>query len=368
MKKLAELWDVYGSPEENKVKCKVCSHYCLIANGKRGFCRTRENIDGKLYTLVYGSAIHRGSNDPIEKKPLYNFWPGSNAFSIATIGCNFHCKMCQNWEISQSCPTEEGDHADFTGADAKMGNTFGLTKITPEQVIKSTKAARSHSIAYTYNEPTIWYEFIRDTGILAHNEGINNILVSNGYSSPESNAEFVKFIDAANIDIKAFDDDFYKRIVGVPSLKPVLDTCIFFKKHGMHIEITNLIIPEENDKLSEIEQLCQWISSNLGNDTPLHFSAYHPDYRLNRPRTTSKILIDALKIAQNAGLHYVYVGNVLGTEGSNTLCPQCHTIIIEREGYHISNRNLTAENKCKKCGALVHIKGTFISQDRGLFF
>ncbi len=200
-------------PEDGqKVKCLVCAHYCIISPGKRGFCRTRENNDGTLYTLVYGSSIRsRGSNDPVEKKPLYHFYPGSNAYSIATIGCNFHCQFCQNWDISQSCPDGDGERGEFVGKDKEMGGPFSLFEITPEQVVQWAQAEGSTSIAYTYNEPTLWFEFVRDTAVLAHEAGLKNILVSNGYSSPESNAEFVKCIDANNIDFKAFDDDFYKR-------------------------------------------------------------------------------------------------------------------------------------------------------------
>ncbi|RLI61525.1 MAG: hypothetical protein DRO88_12945, partial [Promethearchaeia archaeon] len=242
MKKIAELWEPYGDPDEKTVKCNVCAHYCLIKPNKRGFCQTRINLDGTLYTLDYGALISPGSNDPIEKKPLYHFWPGTRAFSIATIGCNFRCMQCQNWEISQSYPSEDGKKALFTQKDQRdFGvRSFLLTEMTPEEVISRVQKSNSTSIAYTYNEPTIWFEFVRDTSLLAHQAGIQNVLVSNGYSSPEANSYFVKFIDAANIDIKSINDSFYKKIVGVPSVKSVLDTCIYFKNHGVHLEITNL--------------------------------------------------------------------------------------------------------------------------------
>jgi pyruvate formate lyase activating enzyme len=367
MKKLAELWEPYGDPEQKKARCLVCSHYCIISPGKRGWCRIRENNDGELYLLVYGMAINRGSNDPVEKKPLYHFYPGSNAYSIATIGCNFHCQFCQNWEISQSCPDGDGKKGDFTGKDADIGSPVPLVNITPEEVIKRAKAAGSTSIAYTYTEPTIWFEFVRDTALLAHDAGLKNILVSNGYSSPESNAEFVKFIDANNIDFKAFNDDFYKRLTGVPSMQPILDTAVFQKQNGVHIEITNLIIPEENDNLEEIRSMVKWIIENLGPDTPLHFSAYHPDYRLNRPATPTKILLEAWNIAKEEGLYFAYMGNVRGDDGSDTLCRNCGVILIERHGYAIKNKNLTEDSKCKKCGSDSYIIGQFINADRPFF-
>jgi pyruvate formate lyase activating enzyme len=367
MRKVGELWVTYGQEMEKKVQCHVCAHHCIISPGKRGFCRTRENLDGQLFTIVYGSAIHHGSNDPVEKKPLYHFWPGSNAYSIATIGCNFHCKFCQNWEISQACPDENGKSGDFLGADKEMANEFKLTEITPEQVVKWTKAAGSVSIAYTYNEPTIWYEFIKDTAILAHKWGIKNIMVSNGYSSPESNAEFAKIIDAINIDIKAFNDDFYKRLIGVPSLKPVLDTCVFLKKAGVHVEITNLLIPNENDNREEIRKMCQWIVQNLGSNTPLHFSAYHPDYRLNQPHTPSSLLIDAYNIAKEEGLYFVYMGNVRSDKGQNTECHQCGTVLIERHGYLVKKGMLTSDMKCQKCGSPALIQGQYSQADRPFF-
>jgi len=357
LKKLAELWEPIGSIENNKVRCKICSHYCIISPGKRGFCKSRENIDGKLYTLNYGSCISHGSTDPIEKKPLYHFYPGSNAFSIATVGCSFRCKHCQNWNIGPSAyPDKDGVVAKIFKKDEIYAQSFKLTQMTPDEVVTRTKKANCKSIAYTYNEPTI------------KEEDIKNILVTNGYSSMESNKEYIKFIDAANIDFKAFKDSFYDKIVSVPSMQPVLDTAEFMKKNGIHIEITNLIIPKENDDLNEIRSMVIWIINHLGADTPLHFSAYHPSYRLKNPRTSTKILKDAWILAKEEGLQYVFMGNILSDEGGSTVCPQCNTIIIERRGYHTINRNLTIENKCGQCGLKIPIIGKFSQEERSFLF
>ncbi len=361
MKKLAELWEKIDTDEKKKVKCKICSHYCIISPGKRGFCNTRENIGGILYTLVYGSCISKGSIDPIEKKPLYHFWPSSEVYSIATIGCNFRCKHCQNWEISQSYPDLNGSIAEFSVKDkTKFGiQKFNLIEMSPSEIVTRAKYFGSKSIAYTYNEPGIWFEFVKDTGILAKQEGIKNILVTNGYTSKESNSEYIKFIDAVNIDFKAFSNEFYKKIVGISNFQPILDTAEFFKKNNIHVEITNLIIPNENDDLSEIKEMIQWIKFHLGVNTPLHFSAYRPMYRLNQPSTGHNILMDAYNLAKQVGLNNVYIGNMMMEQGSHTMCPNCNAIVIERHGYNIISKNLSKDNRCKKCGTKISIIGEF---------
>ncbi|MHA1584253.1 MAG: AmmeMemoRadiSam system radical SAM enzyme [Promethearchaeota archaeon] len=369
MLKLAELWETIGDPTEKKVKCNVCAHHCTISQGKRGFCLIRKNIDGKLYIITYGSLISRGTVDPIEKKPLHHFYPNSNAFSIASIGCNLRCKHCQNWEISKSFPDEEGNFAEFSERDRNdLGaRTFALTQMTPEEVVTRAKREKCEVIAYTYNEPLISYEFVRDTSLLAHEAGIKNVLVTGGYSSDEANKEYVKFIDAANVDIKGFTDKFYQKLIGIPSLQPVLNTCEYFKNNGMHVEITNLIIPEENDNLDEIQALAEWVRDHLGVETPLHFSAYHPSYRIDRPRTPSKILTDAWNIAKKIGLKYVFMGNVFSDVGGNTYCPKCNALLIERKGYIVENKGLTSENTCMKCGTKIEIIGEFCKHQRSFF-
>lgn len=354
MKKEAVL---YEKLEDKKVRCNVCARRCIIVDGKRGNCTTRKNEDGILYTLVYGSLISRGSIDPIEKKPLYNFWPGYNIYSIATVGCNFHCKMCQNWDISQCFPSENGKQAKCEEGGHR-GTDYSLFEMNPEELIKLVKKSGCNLIAYTYNEPTIWHEFIMDVGNLAKQNGIGNVLVTNGYSTPEASQELVKVMDAANIDFKAFTDDFYKRIAQIPSIQPVLDTAKYWKSHGMHIEITNLLIPDENDNYDDIRKMCKWIVDNLGNDTPLHFSAYHPDYKLiSHSATPSATLEQAYTIAKEEKLQHVYIGNVRTSNGNNTYCPKCNNLLIERMGYTISKINLREDNTCPKCGNATLIKG-----------
>ncbi|MHA1728602.1 MAG: AmmeMemoRadiSam system radical SAM enzyme [Promethearchaeota archaeon] len=353
MKKEAVLYDKL---EDNKVRCNICPRRCIIIDGKRGNCGIRKNEKGVLYLLVYGSLISQGSIDPIEKKPLYNFWPGHGVYSIATIGCNFHCSMCQNWSISQSSPNEDGTIAEYKDAD-RRGDSYPLIQMSPEELINHVKKKKIKIIAYTYNEPLIWHEYIMDVGKLAKKEGIINVLVTNGYSTPEASDELVKVMDAANIDIKAFTDDFYKKIVGVPSLQPVLDTAKHWKSHGLHIEITNLIIPGENDNPESIREMCKWIHDNLGPKTPIHFSAYHPDYKLEITRTPAKTLENAYDIAEKEGLYYIYIGNLMVSKGNNTYCPKCGELLIERSGYSLGKINLGQENKCPKCGFETEIIG-----------
>ncbi|MBD3354092.1 MAG: AmmeMemoRadiSam system radical SAM enzyme [Candidatus Lokiarchaeota archaeon] len=356
MKKEARL---YEKLDKKKVKCNVCAHRCIIKEGQRGFCTTRKNINGTLYTLVYGSLISKGSIDPIEKKPLYNFWPGYSIYSVATIGCNFRCKHCQNWSISQCYPNEEGSKA-ICEDGGYRGRNYSLVEMSPEQLVKKVKNADCNLIAYTYNEPLIWHEYIIDVAKLAKKDGIKNVLVTNGYSTPEASEEIVKVMDAANIDIKAFTDKFYKKIISVPKLQPVLDTAIYWKEHGLHIELTNLIIPEENDDASEIRDMCKWIHENMGGLTPIHFSAYHPDYKLtNHGRTPATTLEKAYDIAEEEGLKYIYIGNLRASKGNDTFCPNCNNLLIERYGYRIKQVNLTEDNKCPKCGADTQVIGKY---------
>lgn len=362
MKKEALL---YEKLDNSKVKCNVCARRCIIAEGKRGNCNTRLNERGILYTLVYGSLISKGAIDPIEKKPLYNYWPGHSIYSIATIGCNFHCKHCQNWDISQCVPTEEGDFS-LCESGGYRGSKYPLIKLMPEDVIKLVKKSGCNLIAYTYNEPLIWHEYIMDVAKLAKKEGILNVLVTNGYSTPEASEQLVTVMDAANVDIKGFTDNFYKKICSIPSLKPVLDTCIYWKSKGMHIELTNLIIPHENDNLDEIHEMCVWIKANLGELTPIHFSAYHPDYKLDNEPTSPKILETAYDIASKEGLKHIYLGNLRISKGNNTYCPNCGTLLIERMGWAITKINLNEDNSCPTCKVKTGIFGK--SQKRSGFF
>ncbi|TXT54687.1 MAG: hypothetical protein BAJALOKI1v1_2140002 [Promethearchaeota archaeon] len=347
MKVKARLWDIL---DNNKVKCHVCANECTILDGKVGICRTRKNIDGELYTLIYGSLISKGSLDPIEKKPLYNFWPGHTAYSIASVGCSFRCLNCQNWSISQATPNENGNQGSYDFEDYR-DRKLSLVEMTPEELVKRVKRSGAKTLAYTYNEPLIWHEWIMDTTPLLRKEGIQTILVTNGFSTEQASEELIDIgIGAANIDIKGMSDEFYKKICGVPVVQPVLDTAKRFKSNGIHIEITNLIIPDINDGEEDITKLCEWVSDTLGNDTPLHFSAYHPDYKQpSQKRTSLEVLDKAYTIAKNTGLYFPYVGNLRHEKGSNTYCPNCGEVIISRMGFSLSNIKITEDKKCENC-------------------
>lgn len=318
--------------------------------GKVGICRTRKNFDGELFTLIYGSLISSGTLDPIEKKPLYNFWPGAAAYSIASIGCSFRCQNCQNWSISQANPTDDGKNG-FYDLEGFKNRRMSLVEMTPEKLVKKVLKSGAKTLAYTYNEPLIWHEWILDTARLLKKENIKTILVTNGYSTPEASKELIEVgIDAANIDVKAMSDDFYKKICGVPTVQPVLDTAKRFKSNGIHVEITNLIIPDLNDSKEDIEKLCSWIVENLGKNTPTHFSAYHPDFKIpSGKRTSFETLNTAYKIAKESGLYFPYIGNIRHEIGSNTYCPNCDHLIFGRSGYSFTKIDITAENKCPNC-------------------
>ena len=347
MKLKAVLWDKL---DDRKVKCHVCANQCTILPDKVGICRTRKNFDGELYTLIYGSLISSGSLDPIEKKPLYNFWPGATAYSIASIGCSFKCQNCQNWSISQANPSDDGTEGSYD-LEGFRGREMSLIEMTPEQFVKKVLKSGAKTVAYTYNEPLIWHEWIIDTAKLLKKKDIKTILVTNGYSTPEASKELIEVgIDAANVDIKAMSDEFYKKICGVKSVQPVLDTCKRFKEGGIHVELTNLIIPDLNDTEEEIKQLCNWVVDNLGKNTPTHFSAYHPDFKApSKKRTPYDTLDMAYKIAKEAGLYFTYVGNIDHGEGSNTYCPNCNHLIIGRSGYSFTKIDITEDKKCPNC-------------------
>lgn len=348
MKIKARLFEKIG---ENKVKCHVCANECIIMPDMVGICRTRKNFDGDLYSLIYGSMISPGSLDPIEKKPLYHFWPGAIAYSIASIGCSFKCQNCQNWSISQANPSDNGKNG-FYELKGLENRRMNLTEMTPQDLVKRVKKSGANTLAYTYNEPLIWHEWILDTAPLLKKENIKTILVTNGYSTLEASKELIKAgIDAANIDIKSMSDDFYKKICGVKSVNPVLNTAIMFKENGIHVEITNLIIPGLNDRKHDIEDLSNWVVKNLGKNTPTHFSAYHPDFKApSKIRTPHDVLDEAYNIAKNIGLNYVYIGNISHEKGNNTYCPNCGNLVIGRRGYSFTEFNLNDNKECLNCG------------------
>jgi len=334
MKKLARFGEKLPG---QKVRCRLCPHFCVIPLGGLGHCRSRANEDGNLFTLIYGSVTSMAI-DPIEKKPLYHFLPGSDSFSIGTAGCNLSCRHCQNWTISQ-VRVDEIQHQDMT----------------PERIVELAKKYKCPSISYTYSEPSIWFEFIYDVAKLAHKEGIYNVYVTNGYMNLEAWEEIGPYLAAANVDVKAFTDDFYKRVCLAPGVKPVLETCEWMIKNKIHLETTYLIIPGENDGLEEIRKFCRWEVEKLGPDVPTHFSRFYPLYKLNdHEETPMKTLEAALRIAKEEGLHHVYIGNVPGHEGDNTRCPKCDKMLIERSGFDILRYDIK-NHKCPDCGAEIKI-------------
>ncbi|MFX1273770.1 MAG: AmmeMemoRadiSam system radical SAM enzyme [Promethearchaeota archaeon] len=347
MKIKARLWNAL---ENKKVKCRVCANECIITEGNVGTCRTRKNIQGELFSLIYGSMISSGSLDPIEKKPLYNFWPGATAYSIASIGCSFRCSNCQNWSISQANPSDDGRNGsyDFEGYENRH---MSLTEMTVDQLVKKVLNSKAKTLAFTYNEPLIWHEWVIDVTKKLKEEDIKTILVTNGYSTPEASQELIEVgIDAANIDIKAMSDDFYKKICGVKSVQPVLDTAKRFKSNGIHVEITNLVIPGLNDSHEDIKKLCVWIVENLGKNTPTHFSAYHPDFKMpSKERTSATTLDMAYDIAKKTGLYFPYIGNIRHKDGSNTYCPNCNHLLISRAGYSFKKIDIADNNQCPNC-------------------
>ncbi len=334
MKKEALLYEKLG---KDKVHCFLCAHNCRIEDGKFGFCGVRKNEGGVLYSYIYGELI--ASNiDPIEKKPLYHFLPGTLSYSIAAIGCNFHCGFCQNWQISQ--------------ASAKDGASGGV-KMNPERVVKEAEKHSCKSIAYTYTEPTIFFEYAYDTAKLAKEAGLYNVFVTNGYMTEEAIGMIAPYLDAANVDLKSFNNDFYTRICK-GRLEPVLNSIRFMKKNNIWVEITTLIIPGENDSDEELSQIAEFIAG-IDKDIPWHISRFHPDYKfLNTGATPLETLRKAEGIAKKAGLRYVYLGNV--SEDTNTYCHKCGELLIKRTGFSVIE-NRIEKGACPSCGAV--IKGLF---------
>ncbi len=327
---------LYQRLEKDEVRCYLCGHRCLIRDGRQGICLVRENQGGTLYTLVYGRTIS-AHVDPIEKKPLFHFYPGTTAFSVATVGCNFHCRFCQNSDISQMVRDEHY----IMGEEMSPGRIVGLTR---EQ--------RSRSIAYTYTEPTIFFEYAYDTAKLAHEVGIKNIFVTNGYMTPEALALVQPYLDAANVDLKSFSDSFYRRTVGA-RLDLVLESLRLMKKLGIWLEITTLLVPTLNDSDDEVRQAAHFIAHELGVDTPWHISRFSPAYKLtDKPSTPTRTLQRARQIGLEAGLRYVYEGNVPGSEGESTYCYNCGNPIVRRYGYFISEKHIQ-DSRCTFCGVTI---------------
>ncbi|MBU4369268.1 AmmeMemoRadiSam system radical SAM enzyme [Patescibacteria group bacterium] len=316
--KEAEYYEKLGG---GVVQCQLCPRFCVLNLGETGICRVRKNIKGKLYSLVYGQpvSIHL---DPIEKKPLFHFLPGSTAYSVATAGCNLRCLYCQNWEISQAFPED-----------------VQSVEKTPQQLVEEALNFGAESIAYTYTEPTVFFEYMLETAKLAKQKGLKNVVISAGYINPEPLKELCQYVDAIKIDLKAFNNGFYKKIVG-GELEPVLNTLKTIKEQGVWLEIVYLVIPGENDDPEEIRQMSQWIKKNLGEDVPLHFSRFHPMYKLiNLPPTPEQTVRDLRKIALEQGLKYVYTGNLGDWQTESTYCPGSQEMAIERKGYFVTQIN-----------------------------
>lgn len=314
------------------VTCELCPRACVIPEGGAGDCRIRVNLGGKLRATTYGrpSAVHV---DPMEKKPLYHFKPGSPVFSIATAGCNLHCLNCQNWQLSQR-----------GGEEMEQ-----IYRADPLRLIEIAREEGCESIAYTYSDPVVFYEYVYDSAELAHGGGLSNVFITAAYINRDPLRRLCRVLDAANVDLKAFDDGFYRKINGA-TLGPVLEALTVMREEGVWIEVTNLLIPTLNDDLLMIRRMAAWIRDELGAGTPLHFSRFHPQYRMrNLPPTPASTLDRARREAQDTGLDYVYVGNVMGHEGSSTYCPVDGTLLIGRTGFWITENNLTADGRCPTC-------------------
>lgn len=325
----------YDEIEDKVVRCSLCPRMCRVADGQRGYCRVRENRGGKYYSLVYGKPCTYHI-DPIEKKPFFHFLPGTTAFSLATVGCNLSCKFCQNWEIAQEKPENVQPY-----------------DLSPEQIGELALRYGCPTIAYTYTEPTVYFEYMVDTATQSSLRGIRNVMVSAGYINRKPLLELIGVLDAIKIDLKALSEDFYADVC-LASMQPVLDTIVTIKQENRWLEIVNLIIPTLNDDRKQIERLCSWVVSNVGTEVPIHFTRFYPAYKLrNLPPTPVKTVEVARDIALSKGIKFAYVGNVpAGNPGESTYCPSCGTKLIERWGYSIRDIKLS-DGKCIKCGCRI---------------
>ncbi|HET9570762.1 MAG TPA: AmmeMemoRadiSam system radical SAM enzyme [Bacteroidales bacterium] len=317
-----------------QVECLLCPHFCELKAGQTGICRTRENIGGMLYSNAYGNPCSVAV-DPIEKKPLFHFLPGSRILSIATAGCNLRCQNCQNWSISQVSPSEVPAY-----------------ELSPEAIIELALKEGTKSIAFTYTEPTVFFEYMLDTAKLAKKANLKTVLISNGYINPEPLKELCEYLDAANIDLKVFDEALHKKLTGA-KLQPVLETLLTLKSEYVWLEITNLLIPGFSDDPQLIRELCDWLVINGFSDTPLHFSRFFPNYKLPHTQPTPpEDLQQAYDTAKNAGIRFVYTGNLPGVSGENTTCPSCRKTLIGRVGYRILSHAMDG-NCCQYCGTVI---------------
>ena len=327
----AMFWETLA---EQRIKCTLCPRGCEVADVERGYCGVRENQGGKYQTLVYG-ALCSGNVDPIEKKPLFHYLPGTQAFSIATAGCNIECKFCQNWQISQFRPEQ-----------------VNSVLVTPDELVKTCKTQGCPTIAYTYSEPVVYYEYVHDTAALAREQGVGSVMISNGYIQETPLRQLCRHLTGVKIDLKAFTEKFYGEMCA-GQLKPVLSTLQTLKDIGIWFELVVLIVPTLNDSPDEIKQMSEWVLKHLGPDVPMHFTRFHPTYRVtNLPQTPITTLESCRKIALDAGVRYVYAGNVPMHPGENTYCHNCHDELIRRVGFRVTS-NQIKDGKCPKCGTTI---------------
>jgi pyruvate formate lyase activating enzyme len=330
---------LYQPLDGGRVRCTACNRYCNIPEGKIGLCGIRKNIAGRLHLLVYGRII-AGNLDPIEKKPIMHYRPGTQVYSIATTGCNWLCSYCQNYDISQRRKVEGWE-------------------VTPEEVVATTIRVGGQGIAYTYNEPTIFVEFAHDVGVIARRRGLYNCFVSNGYMTLEAIDYLADFLDAITVDFKGNGEPgFMRRYIGVAGPEPIFESLLALKKKVSHVEVTDLVVPEIGDSLEWARRLARWVYDNLGPETPLHFLRFHPDYKLSHlPWTPIETLEAHWKVGKEAGLHYVYLGNVPGHPYEHTYCPGCGRVVVRRLGFDILEWRLVKDNRCPDCGFKIAIKG-----------
>jgi len=329
----------YERREDGRVRCTLCAQYCDIKPGKRGVCGVRENRDGALYAMNYGLVV-AANNDPIEKKPFFHLYPGAWALSVATVGCNFRCTFCQNWDISQMSK----------GIDRRIAGQY----TEPQAITQAAVRARCRAVAFTYSEPTIFYEWAYDIATETTKLGILNVFVTNGYIAPEPLREISPYLHGANVDLKAFSDKSYRKVMGAPGLQPVLDSLVLMKQLGIWVEVTTLVVPTRNDSEGELRDIARFVSRELGPETPWHVSRFHPQFKdTDLPPTPIATLRRAYEIGREEGLRYVYTGNVPGDEAEHTFCHSCGALLIRRMGFRIERNVVTADGLCPKCGTPV---------------
>ncbi len=339
---------LYEKLERGAVRCAVCPRRCHIEEGQQGFCKARENHEGVLYALTYG-LVSSLAVDPIEKKPLFHFHPGSRCLSLGSLGCNLRCLHCQNWSISQADPLHSGL----------------LETLSPEECLQAAQKEGVAGIAWTYNEPTIWLEYVLDCARLAKSAGLYTVSVTNGYITPEALAILAPWLDAYRVDLKGWSREFWQQIPQVPDPQPVFDaTRLARRQYGLHLEVVTNLIPGWNDDETTLRGLARWIARELGEDTPWHLTRFYPAYRLQEvPPTPLSSLLRGERIGREEGLHYIYLGNLEG-KGENTICPSCRTTLIERSGFSVLRSALGQDHRCPCCGLVIPIVGAVQSPGR----